>query len=181
MDQLVFRDNRVGGVAGPAEAEAEHLVAGREFRHPCPDVDDDAGQIAALPRRERRGKHLLQRTDPNSRLTGVDSSSANLDEHLTITGYRHVDIGYVQHIASAVAVETHRARFRSGHPGLHSRYRGFGQSVYMRKLVAWRASSIKWCDRRHSVSAAQAAPGYAFTMIGSPIRTVSKYQAALSG
>ncbi len=57
----------------------------------------------------------MQSTDPNSRFAGIDAGGADFDEHLAITGYRHVYIGHIQHIASAIAIETDRARFRNCH------------------------------------------------------------------
>ena len=111
VDQLVDRDNGVSGVAGTLKAEPEYLVSDSEIADPVPDLDDNAGQVAALAGGKGGGELLMQCAGADSRLTGIDPGGANLDEHLAFTGRRHIDVGHVQHIAPAVAVETDRAGF----------------------------------------------------------------------
>jgi len=98
----------MGRVAGTLEAEPEHLVTDREFADPVSDFDDDAGQIAAFTGRERGRESLVQRTAADAHLTGVDPGGADLEEYLAGAGYRLFDIGYVQHVAIAVMIETNR-------------------------------------------------------------------------
>ena len=91
-------------------------------------------------------------------LTGIDPGSANLDEHLAGTGDRPIDIGHVQHLAPAVAIETDRARLCSCHRDLP--IPGLPVAEYLRLQQLWlpehvaeiscvarRSSSTSCCSR----------------------------------
>jgi hypothetical protein len=118
VDQLVDWDDGVSGVTGTLKAEPEDLVSDGEIAYPVPDLDDNAGQVAAFAGGKGGGELLMQCAGADGRLTGIDPGGANLDEHLAFTGRGHIDIGDVQDIAPAVAVETDRAGFGCCHAGL---------------------------------------------------------------
>ena len=102
-------------MAGSREAEAQNLVADREFGDPGPGRRHDTGEVAALTGGKGGGEHLMHRPPPDAGLAGVDSGGTNLDHHLALAGCRHFDISHVQHVTAPVTVEPYGARHCSRH------------------------------------------------------------------
>src|ERR1700722_19550644 len=121
MDQLVDRDDGVGGVARPLETETQHLVADGEIADAASELEHDAGQISALAGRERGRESFMQCPAANADLTGIDAGRANLDQHLAGAGRRPIDIGHVQLLAPAVTVEADCSRLCGYHRDLPAR------------------------------------------------------------
>src|SRR3954454_2694711 len=49
VNQLIYRNGGVGGMAGSSEAETQNLVTDREFGDARADVGHYAGKVATLP------------------------------------------------------------------------------------------------------------------------------------
>jgi len=94
-------------VAGPSPAEPENFVAHRDVGDIGSYYGHDARKVAALAGGKRGWKHLMHATNPNPGLTGVDAGGAKLDQHFAWPRRGHVDVGQIQYVAPAVAVETH--------------------------------------------------------------------------
>ena len=80
---------------------------------PGPDLGHHPGEVAALPRRERRRPALRERPRPDRRLAGVDRGGADGDDHAAGRGGRRVDLAQLEHVDAAVPVELDRL----GHQG----------------------------------------------------------------
>jgi hypothetical protein len=106
--QLHVVDHDELRVARPGVGEAEDLLAHRDPAHLRTDLHDDAGQIAALPRGERRRPAPVPRTFPDHRLAGLDPGRADRDQHLPGTGHRALHLRHPQDLDPAVLVEPHR-------------------------------------------------------------------------
>ena len=117
-DQLIHRDRGVGGMAGPAEAEPQDLVADGELGDPGSDRSHDAGEVAALAGRKGGGEHVMQRARSDGGLAGIDPGGANFDHHLARPGRRHLHVRHVQHVPATVTVEPYGTRHRSRHLAL---------------------------------------------------------------
>src|SRR6202012_656182 len=88
----------------------QHFVADREIADAVADFEDDAGQVAALAGRKGGGESIVQSPAADADFTGIDASRTNLDENLAGAGRWPIDIGHIQDVSPAIAVESDRSR-----------------------------------------------------------------------
>ena len=102
--EVVRIDHDELGLAGPVIRPPEHLVTDREPGDAVAQLIHDAGQVAALPRRER-GRPSRQQPPADLGLARVDPGCLHRDQDLTRAGHRTVDLLDVENICPAVPVE----------------------------------------------------------------------------
>src|SRR6202020_2525281 len=76
-------------LARPGVDPADHLVAWREPGDTGAEPGDDAGEVAALPGRERGRPEVTQRPLADLRLARVNARRPDLDKHPAWAGLGH--------------------------------------------------------------------------------------------
>jgi hypothetical protein len=97
----------MAGLAGAVPGEAVHLVARHPLFDTVADVGHHPGQIAALAGGEGRREPVVEPTFPDGRFTRVDAGGLDRHHHLTGGGDGQGDLRDVEHLATALVVESH--------------------------------------------------------------------------